>query len=296
MYDITGYHEAQSLTDVFKLMQADPTARLVAGGTDVLVKTRAAAPHYAGTTLIGISRIAALKGCSFESDGTLKIGALMTFDEIEHDSLIQTHLGLLSQAVSLVGGPQTRRMGTIGGNICNAGPAADSAPSLFTYNAQIEIQSESNVRQVPIAQFYVGPGRTILKPGEIVTSIKIAPEDYQGFVGHYTKFARRKALDIANLSCAALIKVNDEQRIEDLRICFGAAGPVPLRTPQAEAYAKHQPINRAVLKTIGEYCLKDTQTISDWRNSKDFRDHLVTVLPGRDILVALRGDYDEAIG
>ncbi len=288
MYDITDYHEATSLAEVFKLAAADPKARIVAGGTDTLVKSRAEVPAFTGIALIGITRIPELQGIVCQEDGTLNIGALNTFVTIEHDPLIQQYTPLLSQAVSLVGGPQTRHMGTIGGNICNAGPAADSAPALFTYNTTCEIQGPDGVKNVPIADFYRGPGQTILKPGEVLTRFKIKACDYQDFHGHYTKFARRNALDIANLSCAALVKVQGEQ-IRDLRLCFGAAGPTPLRMPVAEAYAKGKPLTAATLAQIGQLCLQDTHDITDWRDTKAFRDHLVTVLPGRDITAALRG-------
>lgn len=289
MYDITGYHEAHQLADVFAVIRTDPQARLIAGGTDVLVKNRAEAATYAEVALIGIRDIPELQGIRLEADGTISIGALCSFDEIEHNPIIQQHMGLLAQAVSLVGGPQTRHMGTIGGNICNAGPGADSSPSLLAYNAVLEIQSPAGTRQLPISEFFTGPSQTVLEPGDVVVRIKISQADYQGYVGYYTKFARRNALDIANQSCAALIKVNDQQEIQDLRIAFGASAPTPVRAPHAEAYAQGKTISPEVLQAIGEACLKDTKTHSG-RNSKAFRDHLVTVLPGRNIMTALKGD------
>lgn len=290
MYDITGYHEAQSLDDVFALSAQYPHTRLIAGGTDVLVKSRDRAETYIDTELIGISRIPELHGIKLDNDGTLVIGAMSAFTDVELDPLVQKHAPLLSYAVSTVGGPQTRHAGTIGGNVCNAGTAADSAPTLFAYNAICEVHSKAGVEDRPIASMYAGPGKNTLKPGEILVKIKITKDNYEGYVGHYTKFAQRMALDIANLSCATLVKVGSDQKIEDLRICFGAAAPTPVRMNNAEAYGKGQQITDSTLAEIGNKCLEDTSTIADWRASKAYRDHLVTVLPGRNIKTALGED------
>lgn len=288
MYDISGYYEAKDLQDIFKLSQQNPNAMLIAGGTDVLVKARFRMPDFVGKTLIGITRVKALRGVQLDTDGTVEIGALTTFTELETNPIINEHLPLLSQAVSLVGGPQTRNRGTVGGNICNAGPAADSAPSLFAYNAVCEVHSATGSRNVPIDQFYLGVGKVALKPGEVLVKLKIKQADYQGYVGYYIKFAQRMALDIANLGCAVLVRSADHT-IADLRICFGAAAPTPIRMSAAEAYAKNKPITVETFNEIGQQCLKDTKTIEDWRASKAYRDHLVTVLPGRALRKALKG-------
>lgn len=287
MYNINGYHEAHSLEEVFEFAKEDPTIRIIAGGTDVLVRSRDDMPGFVENVFVGITRIPELHGITIDDEGTISIGALNSFNTVENDPIIQAHMGMLGQAVSLVGGPQTRHMGTVGGNVCNAGTAADSAPSFFAYNAVCEVHSAQGVKDVPMKEMYAGPGRNTLKPGEILVRFKIAKKDYEGYVGHYTKFARRQALDIANLSCASLVKVDENDTIEDLRICFGAAGPTPVRTPNAEAYAKGQKLTPDVLEKIGALCLEDTNTIADWRASKGFRDHLVNILPGRNINTAL---------
>lgn len=288
MFDITGYYEAQNLANVFELLAKEPTAKIVAGGTDVLVKARAQINGFIGNPLIGISRVAEMQGITIDAAGTISIGALSTFDEIEHDPIVQQNIPLLSQAVSLVGGPQTRRMGTIGGNVCNAGPAADSAPALFTYNAVCEVHSETTIREVPITEFYQGVGKVKLQPDEILVRFKLAKADYQDYRGYYIKFAQREALDIANLSCAALIKVDQSKQIQALRICFGAAAATPIRMPAAEAYASGKMVTNETLQHIGQLCLTDTKTIADWRASKEYRDHLVPILPVRALALALK--------
>src|SRR5699024_8450029 len=228
MFDISGYYEAKQIDDVFDYIKKEPAARLIAGGTDVLIKAREGKENYTEVPLIGINHIAELHQIYLDDDQTLVIGALNTFTEVEKNPLVKKYLPMLSQAVSFVGGPQTRHVATIGGNICNGATSADSAPTLFAYNALLEIHSADGKKEVPIADFYKGAGWVDLKAGEVLVNIKITKDNYKGFVGNYTKFAQRNALDIANLSCACLFKVVNNQ-IADLRICFGVAAPTPIR-------------------------------------------------------------------
>lgn len=286
MFDISGYYEGENLQETFEFLAKHPKATLIAGGTDALVKTRERKVNFIETTFVGITRLPQLREVFLDQDETLVIGACKTFTEIEQDPLILKHAPLLSLAVSNVGSPQTRNVGTLGGNICNGATSADSAPALFTYNALLEIHSREGVKEVPIAAFYKGAGWVDLNPGELLVKIKITKENYQGFKGHYTKFAQRKALDIANLSCATLLKA-EEGRIKDLRICFGVAGPTPIRMAQAEAYAIGKLLTDETLTEIGRHCLADSRTRDSWRASKEYRDHLVQLLPGRNIQTIL---------
>lgn len=286
MYDITGYNEAKNLQDVFDLIKENPNSRLIAGGTDVLVKSRERKEGFIDTPLIGITRIPELQDIYLDDDGTLVIGAINSFTDVETSPLVKKYAPLLSEAVAKVGGPQTRNAGTIGGNVCNGATSADSAPTLFTYNAVLEVHSEAGVKNVPIADFYKGAGWVDLQPGEILVKIKIAKADYEGYQGHYTKFAQRHALDIANLSCAALVKA-EAGVIQDVRICFGVAAPTPIRMHEAEAYAKGKKITEDTMAQIGKLCLDETNTRDSWRASKEYRDHLVQILPGRNIMAAV---------
>lgn len=289
MYDITGYHEATTLTDYFTLIEKYPEAKIIAGGTDVLVKAREYKKGFVGVPLIGITRISELHDTYLTAEGTLVIGPANSFTEVAAHPLVKKYTPLLAEAVALVGGPQTRNCGTIGGNVCNGATSADSAPTLFAYNAVLEIATKDGVKDVPIADFYKGAGWVDLAPGQILTKIKIEQKDYAGFIGHYTKFAQRQALDIANLSCATLVKHQDDV-IEELRICFGVAAPTPIRMTGAERYAQGKTITDETLKQIGAACLAETHTRNSWRASKEYRDHLVQLLPGRNIVEALKGE------
>lgn len=288
MFDIEKYYEATSVEEAVDYLKQDPNARIISGGTDVLVKLRDRSKEFVSASLVGITRIPEMSEISIDKDENLVIGAINTFTKIERNEIVQKHAPLLAFAVSTVGGPQTRNVGTIGGNICNGATSADSAPTLFAYNATLEIQGPNGTRKVKIQDFYKGPGKVDKERDEILTRIIIAKEDYENYKGHYTKFAQRNALDIANLSCAVLIKENNNV-IEDLRICFGVAGPTPIRMKVAESFAKGKTITTEVLEEIGTKCLEDTKARDSWRASKRYREHLITVLPMRNIQKALGG-------
>lgn len=286
MYPITQYTEVNSLDEFFKVFSQNEQSCIIAGGTDVLVKSRDREEKFINASFIGITRIPELNKIYLDDEESICIGAGNSFTKIEKNELTRSCVPVLAYAVSTVGGPQTRNAGTIGGNVCNGATSADSAPTLFAYNAILEIHSIKGKRLVPIAEFYLGPGRVALEPGEILVQIIIKKEDYQGFVGHYTKFAQRNALDIANLSCVTLVR-EKAGKIEDVRIAYGVAGPTPIRATGAEEFAKGQSINDETLKTIGEKCLEATVSRDSWRASKAYRDHLIQILPGRNILTAL---------
>ncbi|WP_099203122.1 xanthine dehydrogenase subunit XdhB [Miniphocaeibacter massiliensis] len=288
MFDIKKYYEANTLDEALNYLWQEENPIIISGGTDVLVKARDRKENYTSMTLVGITRIPELSDIYLDEEENLVIGSANTFTTIENNDLVKKYAPLLSYAVSTVGGPQTRNVGTIGGNICNGATSADSAPTLFAYNATLEIKGKNGVRNIPITEFYKGPGKVELSNDEILVKIKIAKKDYEGYKGHYTKFAQREALDIANLSCAVLIKENNNI-IKDIRICFGVAGPTPIRMKNAEIYAKEKEISEEVLSEIGKKCLLDAVTRDSWRASKEYRDHLVTILPVRNIRTALGG-------
>ena len=125
---------------------------------------------------------------------------MVTFTKAFKDPILRERIPILTQAAISMGGPQIRNIATIGGNVCNGATSADSASSLFALNAQLKVETAKGERMVSIRDFYLGPGKVALKPGEILTEILISPDDYQGFGGHYIKFAMREAMDIATLA------------------------------------------------------------------------------------------------
>lgn len=291
MYQIKSYHEATTLDEAVELLADNSNAQIIAGGTDVLIKARERKEGYIDKDLVGIMRIPDIKGVRIDKDGTIFIGATTTFTEVENAPLVRKHLGSLSFAVGTVGGPQVRNTGTIGGNVCNGATSGDSASTLFVFNALVCITGEAGNREVPVEDFYQGPGKVDLAPGEILKGFKIREKDYKGYKGHYIKFSQRRAMDIATLGCSILL-MEEAGIIKDLRIAFGVAGPTPIRAVNAEAFAKGKPVSNTVLKEIGVRCLENAKARDSWRASKAFREQLIKSLPKKAIEIALGGEGD----
>ena len=288
MYDIKSYVEAASVKEAVSLLKDNENAQLIAGGTDILIKAREGKKGYIQRDLIGIMRIDELNGIYVEEDGTVIIGAASSFTKVEENPFIKKNIPSLSVAVGSVGGPQVRNMGTIGGNICNGATSGDSGSTLLALEAVLEIEGKDGKRDVPIGEFYLGPGKVALNHEDILVKIKIKREKYEGYKGHYIKFSPRKAMDIATLGCSVLIKEKDGI-IEDLKIAYGVAGPTPLRATEAENYAKNRKISEETLENIGKECLKASRARDSWRASKAFREQLMEELPKRALKIALGG-------
>ena len=280
MYDIKALYEAQSVGEAVSLRLEHPDAHIIAGGSDVLIKMREG--KLAGCELISIYGIDALRGVTLEDDGTIRIGSLTSFSHITKSPIIQEHINVLGEAVDQVGGPQIRNIGTIGGNTCNGVTSADSASTLLAWDAIVELTGKDGIRRLPIRDFYIKAGVVDLHPDEIQTAILIPKEAYAGYQGHYIKYAMRNAMDIATTGCSVNVKLSaDKKTLEDVRIAYGVAGPVPMRCPTAEALAKGKAVSAEVVEAFGQAVLEDINPRDSWRASKAFRQHIAVELAKR---------------
>ena len=284
MFAIENYYETASLHESLKLLASNPQLKIIAGGTDVLVKLQ---HQHQSISLLSIRNITSLEGIVKQDDGSIEIGPLTTFTQISRSPLIQEILPSLAEAAVSMGGPQIRNIATIGGNLCNGATSADSASTLFALNARLGLQTLKGTREISIQDFYLGPGKVDLKPGELLTSIRIRTEDYSGFGGHYIKFAMRKAMDIATLGVSVLCKLRDERTFEEIRIGLGVAGPTPLRCEMAEEYAVGKEVSLSTLAKIGKLTVNSAKARTSWRASKEYREHLVKELTQRALVVAI---------
>lgn len=286
MYDIEKLYLAKSIPDAIAALEADPSAVVISGGSDVLIKIREG--KLAGCSLVSIHDIPELEGVLMEADGTIVIRPATTFSHVTYHPIIQKYLPMLGEAVDQAGGPQLRNIGTIGGNVCNGVTSADSASTLLTFNAQLELTSSSGVRIVPQAQFYRGPGKVDLAHGELLTAIRIAKADYEDFGGHYIKYAQRNAMDIATLGCAANVRLNAaKDAVEEFRLAFGVAAPTPVRCHETEKAANGQKITPELFRTVGELAVTEVSPRTSWRASKEFRLQLVKELSQRALKQAI---------
>ena len=287
MYDLAALYEANSVEEAVALRLQHPEAQIIAGGTDVLVQMREG--KRAGKALISIFGIDALRGVQLEADGTIRIGSLTSFSHITKDPIIQKYINVLGQAVDLVGGPQIRNAGTIGGNTCNGVTSADSASTLFAWDAVVELTGQNGIRRLPIRDFYLRAGVVDLKPDEIQTAILIPKAAYEGYFGHYIKYAMREAMDIATTGCSVNVKLSeDKTAILDARIAYGVAGPVPMRAETAEAAAKGQPVSKETVSAFAKAVLQDVHPRDSWRASKAFRAHIAVELAKRCLCESIR--------
>ena len=273
MYDMKALYQAQSVQDAVALRVAHPEAQIIAGGSDVLVQMRER--KRAGAELISIYGLDELRGVTMEADGTLRIGSLTSFSHITRDPLIQQHMLVLGEAVDQVGGPQIRNIGTIGGNTCNGVTSADSASTLFAYDAVMELTGPEGVRHVPIQDFYIRAGQVDIRPGEIQTGVLVSKESYADTHGFYIKYAMRNAMDIATLGTSVNVRLSaDKRTVERARVAFGVAGPVPLRAKTAEALAAGKPLTADLAEEFAKAVKEDIHPRDSWRAAKDFRMHI----------------------
>lgn len=287
MYDIRALYEANSVPHAIELLLAHPQARIIAGGSDVLVQMREG--KLAGCELVSIYGLDELRGVRLEEDGTIRIGSLTSFSHITRDPVIQRHIRVLGEAVDMVGGPQIRNIGTIGGNTCNGVTSADSASTLFAWDAEVELTGPAGVRRLPIQAFYLRAGVVDLRPGELQTAILIRRASYEGYQGHYIKYAMRNAMDIATTGCSVNVKLTEDRRdIVDARIAYGVAGPVPMRAPSAEAAVRGLPVSEQTVAAFGKAALADVNPRTSWRASREFRLQLVEELAVRALRESIR--------
>lgn len=270
MYDIGCYYNAETIEEAVELLKEHPDAKVISGGSDVLIKIREG--KMAGTSLVCIRNIKELQGVKKLDSGDIFIGAGTTFSHITNHPVIQECIPVLGEAVDQVGGPQVRNIGTIGGNICNGAVSADSAPTVFSLNALLHIADGKGGRTVPVRDFYLGPGRVDLRQGDVLTHVIIPAKEYQGYRGHYIKYSMRNAMDIATLSCSVVSKVNAEKNIlEDIRITFGVAAPVPYRCVHTEEKLRGMPVDETLYTKIEELVREEINPRDSWRASKAFR-------------------------
>lgn len=290
MFDLNNYQEATSVDHAVELLWANPESRLIAGGTDILIKLRHGKSGF--SDLINIHGLQELRYIREDAEGNILLGSGATFTDIIESELLQEKIPMLCDAAQSVGGPQIRNVATIGGNICNGVTSADSAMGLFSLNTLLQIKGVGGFRELPIEQFYLGPGKVDLQLGDVLVGFRISPENYQGYFGYYTKYAMRDAMDIATIGCAVNLR-SASGKMVDYRIAYGVAGPVPLRCGNTESGVVGQDINEELLDFIAENVGSDVNPRTSWRASREFRMNIIEELARRTTAKALQRAGEE---
>ncbi len=286
MFDIESYQKAETVAEAVGLLKDNPLALVISGGTDVLVRLHEGNKAY--RHLVDIHGLAELKGVELRADGSIRIGAGMTFAHLAEHPLIIEHIPILAMGAGSVGGPQVRNAATIGGNLCNAAPCADSAAPSLCLEAKVMLSGPEGERLVPLKEYFTGVGQVAKGQAEIMTGLLIEPADYQGWNGHYIKYATRGAMDIATIGCGANLKLEDGA-IAALRMAFTVAGPTPLRCYKTEEMARGRQADQALIGLVSDNVLQDLMPRDSWRASKDFREHIIKTLARKTLSEALIG-------
>jgi xanthine dehydrogenase FAD-binding subunit len=284
LYQVEEYYEALSLNEALELLAGSPKRQIIAGGTDLLLKMREGSIEDA--QLVSIRKIEALREIKLDQENRITIGPLVTFADLAASGVILKYIPILAEAALTVGGPQIRAMATVGGNICNGVPSADSAPPLLALDAQLKLQHKGKERVVLLRDFYIGPGRVELLPGELLTQISINPGDYHAFGGCYIKFSPRKAMDLAIIGVAVTCRAKQKNKLDRVRIALGVAGPTPLRCPAAESFAQGKEVSASTLLEFGKLAVASASARDSHRASKEYREHLIAELSRRALQTA----------
>lgn len=261
------------------LLEYQEQARVIAGGTDLLVQMKHGdiLPEY----IINIRGIPEQDYIIYDDRVGLSIGTLATIHSLEDSPLIKEKFDVLAQAASKLGTPQIRNRATLAGNLCNAAPSAELAPALIVLGAKARIMGTAGERAVLIEDFFIGPGLTVLKPDEILAEIQVPnllPHSGQVYIKHTI----RKALDLAIVG-VAVIATLDGEVLSNVKIALGAVAPTPIRAKKAEEILTGKRLEDDLLEKAGLIAAEESSPISDVRSSADYRRKMVGVLVARAI-------------
>jgi len=271
------------------LAQAGSEARLLAGGTDLLLKMKRG--ELRPRLLIALSRLAELRRVQV-SDLGLGVGPLCTMSQLEGNVLLapETAWAGLAEGAGSVGGPTIRNRATVGGNLVNARPCADSVPPMITLDAQLQLESrDGGQRIVPLDGFITGPGETRLRSDELLTAI-VLPSPRGPAGSAYLKITRRAAMEVTLVGCAASVTLDEAgQVVQQARLVLTSVAPVPLRVPAAEKVLAGVALDaaEAAIREAGETARGIARPIDDHRAPADYRSEMVAVTVRRALRTAL---------
>jgi carbon-monoxide dehydrogenase medium subunit len=276
------YHRPGTVEEAMKLLDALDNAKPLAGGTDLvpLLKEGSVKPGHL-VDLNGVPELSYVR----EEEGFIRIGAATTHSQIMNSPIIEKKAHALYDAVSRIGSPQIRNLGTLTGNVCNASPVADSAPPLLVLEAEATVESMDGTRVTPISGLFAGPKINSLAPNELVTEIRFpVPPTNSGSA--YIRIGRRKAFTLSVVGTAAYVEM-DGKTCSDARIAFGSVAETPLRVEAVEAIIEGKELTPEVLEEVGEASKDHVHPITDVRGTAEYRRDMCAVLVKRALKCSL---------
>ncbi len=267
------------------MAQNGDQARVLSGGTDLLVALREGRRN--AKLVIDVKGLPETSRLEYSAANGLTLGASVPCHRLYDNAEIAAAYPGLMDAAHLIGGVQIQGRASIGGNLCNASPAADSIPALIAHSAICVIAGPSGVRELPVEQFCVAPGRNALATGEFLVSIKIPPVA-SGFGAAYLRFIPRNEMDIAVVGAGVSV-VLDESRTKFVsgRVSLGAVAPTPLYVEAAGAALAGQPVNAATIEAVAKIAQAAAKPITDIRGTAEYRKHLSSIMPRRALEIAV---------
>jgi len=264
------YHTARDLKGALELAeQFGPRKRFLSGGTDVTVRLKEGLVKE--DIIVDLSRVAELRFVREES-GVVHVGACATHADLSASLIVRRHGRALAMAASQVGGPQIRNMGTVGGNVANASPAGDTIPALIVLDAIVSIASRAGTREVPIIDFFTGPGRSVLAAEELVTEFHF-PATGPGELTGFGKLGSRQAMTISTANVAFTFRIGGDRRIVETRIAFGSVAPTVIRAHKTEQLFCQLPpvLSWDAIRGAAQMAWKEVVPINDLRATAVYR-------------------------
>lgn len=280
------YFEATTIDEAISLMKEyGAKAKILAGGTDLLVDMKRGRCYF--SYLINIKQIPDLDSIVYNERDGLTIGGLTTIRAIESSEIVAKRFPLLSQAAHSLGSRQVRNRATIGGNLCNASPAADIAPALIGYGATVDLIGSEGQRSLPIEDLFRGPRMTSLKKTETLTRIRVPNPSPKTF-GIYIKHTIRRSVELAIVGIGAVLKLDGADHVcDDARIVLGAVAPTPIRAKRCETLIKGKKLEEGLIEEAGKVASEEASPITDQRATAEYRKEMIPVLVGRAIRAAI---------
>lgn len=260
------------------LRESGGSAKVLAGGTDLLVQMKDGALRP--NTLVSLRDVPDLRFVRLEADGGLTIGAAARLADVETSADVVERFAAIAEAASFIGSVQVRDRATIGGNLCNAAPSADTASILIAHDTAVTLSDSRSERTLPLEDFFTGPGQTVLEPGEIMTAISVPPSSPRSCSKYYKTF--RSAMDCCTVGVAVHVVFSlDSEIIDDARVVLGAIAPTPIRARECEAALRGKELDDALIANIAKLAAEESRPITDVRASADYRRVLAEVLTKR---------------
>lgn len=278
------FAQPATLEEALELFAGDGEVRAVVGGTDLIDQLRTG--RRSVDLVVDLKRIPQLQRLEADAEG-LHIGSARCCTDVRNDPVVNASYRALADSAALVGSVQIQNRAGIGGNVCNAAPSADTVPALLVHDTTAIIASTGSSRRVPLDEFFVGPGETVLAKGEILVGLLLPPPP-ENSVSAYLRFIPRNEMDIAVAGVGAFLQLEPSTRVvQTARIALASVAPTPIRAREAEAVLQGQPISDELIARAAEAAVGAAKPISDVRGSAEYRLELVRVLTRRVLSACL---------